>query len=51
MITVITTNRDNVAKMTVETTCSAIENWRPYWRDFKSFISKSGYRALPKGAR
>jgi hypothetical protein len=50
-ITVRTSNRDSVARLAVDTfsySCTATEDWMPYWRDFVSFITAHGYQQAPE---
>lgn len=47
-ITVTTSNRSTIATATIDTfsfSCGPLtKDWRPYWRAFKAFIRKNGYR-------
>ncbi len=44
------TTRSRVAEANVETfsySCSATEDWRPYWQAFVEFVTRSGYPIVP----
>jgi hypothetical protein len=48
-IRIRTTNRDNIATATISTfsvRCGATEDWRPYWREFQSFIETRRFAVI-----
>lgn len=49
-IEITTTNRSPVAEASVATfshSCSATEDWQPYWHAFVEFVTRHGYQIVP----